>query len=367
MTLKTTYNATISLLTPLHIGSGAELRRDYDYVTHGRQTWMMDADAFLEDIYWKDGKFDDRIIGRPASELLQPTDFQPDSRYFRYVIPGVPKAEGHGAVVREQLKDVFDRPYLPGSSIKGALRTVLMWHGFQAMKQRLDVGVLSGSRSWAAQPIEREILGRNPNYDLLRALQVADSAPQTQNRLQLVNAKVFTGSEKTGAPIELEAIRSDTAFKTTFTIDEYLHSESAERTLKFGNRWSWLTELPEIARRHAIERTRAEMQWYRERKYDQVAAFYGQMFEALRSGALGQNSFIIQIGWGGGWAAKTIGSPLQSDTTAWERLLNDKRLSPSRFRRRAGDAFPKSRRSVTVNDKPVAPFGWCIVEMAQTI
>ena len=79
MTLKTTYNATISLLTPLHIGSGAELRRDYDYVTHGRQTWMMDADAFLEDIYWKDGKFDDRIIGRPASELLQPTDFQPDS------------------------------------------------------------------------------------------------------------------------------------------------------------------------------------------------------------------------------------------------------------------------------------------------
>lgn len=362
MNLKTVYDVSISLLTPLHIGSGAELRRDYDYVTHNGRTWVMNAEAFLEAIYWQDGNFDERIIGRPASELLQPQDFRLDSNYFRYVLPGTPRSAGHGAVLREQYKTVNDEPYIPGSSFKGALRTVLAWHGFQEQEMKLDVSNLRGSRSWAGQTLERDIFGRNPNYDLLRGLQVADSQPQSAERLQIVNAQVVTQGDKLGSPIELEAVRSDTTFHTTLTIDEHLHSELAERQLKFGEKWNWLADLPAITRAYSLERVQAEQEWFKP-KYPQIAGFYGQLASALKGGGVGGQSFILHIGWGGGWQGKTIGKPLQQDTDEWERLLNDKRLSPARFKRRRGDAFPKSRRAVIAQNKPVAPLGWCLVEM----
>ena len=364
MNLKTTYTATISLLTPLHIGSGAELQQAYDYVVRGGKTWIIHSDNMLDRFVDDKGNFDERILGRPADELLEPGDFQPGSKAFRYVLPGTPRSRQRGAVIREQYKDAHDQPYIPGSSLKGALRTALAWHGFQVTGQTLDVDKLGYSRSWAGQRVERKLFGRDPNHDLLRALQVADSEPQKQDRLQIVNAQVFTGGDRPGAPIELEAVRSDTVFTTTIAIDEYQHSEHAEQALKHGERWNWLTHLVQIAQQYGLERTGQEMAWFQKRRYNQVAGFYGQLSQALKGG-LGENRFLLQVGWGGGWGGKTIGRPLQQDRQAWERLLGHKRLSPARMRRASGSEFPKSRRAVAVNDRPVAPLGWCLVELTE--
>ncbi len=361
MDLKTRFNVTISTLTPLHIGNGQELLRDYDYATHQGKTWVLNADAFLAHLQRPDGSFDDRILGRPGAELLDAKDFRLDSEFFRYILPGQPRSQSHGAALQAQYKDAFDKPYIPGSSLKGALRTVLAWYGFQQKGMRLNVQDLRGSRSWAGQGYERKIFGKDPNYDLLRALQVADSANVGADRLQIVNAQVFTGSEKTGAPIELEAVRSDTVFKTTITVDDYLHSDTAEKVLRFGKRWQWLEDLPEIARQYGRETIAAEIEWYRTRNYSHVATFYQRLLNVIERGGLGKNSFFAQIGWGGGWPSKTIGQPLQADKRAWEDLLGNKRLSPARFRRQRGDVFPKSRRAVAVQGQPAAPLGWCLI------
>lgn len=362
--MKKVYDVTISLLTPLHIGSGAELQKEFDYVVRAGKTWVIHSDEMLGRFVDASGQFDERIIGRPASELLEMSDYQDDSPVFRYVMQGMPRSDQQGAALVAQFKDVQDRPFLPGSSVKGALRTVLAWHGFQEKNLSLDVNQLRGNARWVGQTYERAIFGRNPNYDLLRALHVADSDPQPQDRLQLVNAQVFTGGDKPGAPIELEAVRSDTEFRTRIVVDEFQHRDAAERVLKHGDRWNWLENLVEIAQAHGLERTRTEMQWYQQRRYNQVAGFYAQLQQALRGG-LGPNRFLLQIGWGGGWGSKTIGAPLKQDQQAWERLLGDRRLSPARMKRSRGSEFPKSRRAVSVNETPAAPLGWCIVEMGE--
>lgn len=361
--MKTVFDVSISLLTPLHIGSGKELLRDYDYVTYGGRTWVIQPDTMLEFFQKPDGSFDERLLGRPAAELLMAKDFDLENKQklFRYILPGQPRAQGHGAVLREQYKDAFDRPYIPGSSLKGALRTLLAWHGFQERKLRLNVDNIRAGRSWAGQALEREIFGADPNRDLLRGLQVADSEPVAAERLQIINAQVVTGSEQMGAPIEVEAVRGDTVFTTTVMLDEFLHSPAAEQQLHFGERWNWLEQIPEIARAWGIEHLRRERDWFRQRKYEVVSRLYHQMVNAL--GKLPSSQFFLQIGWGGGWNNKTIGYLLQTDDKAWERLLGDKRLSPARFRRRPGDPFPKSRRVVTANRQVAAPLGWCLVEM----
>ncbi len=365
MKLKQRYAATITLLAPLHIGSGRELLRDYDYVTHGGKTWVIDSAAMLDRFVDAQGNFDGRIVGRPAAELLQDNDFVPGSAIFRYVLPGQPRAQGPGAVLREQYKDGQNRPYIPGSSLKGSLRTILLWHGYRSAGLRLEVNALTDSHSWAAQPIERRVFGPDPNHDLLRGLLVADSQPQTASTLRIANAQVVTGSEKMGSPVEVEAVWTDTVFGTTLTIDQFLHEERAERELRYGARWGWLTTLPEIARAWGAERLRQERDWFHARKYNQVAGLYHQMLGILTANRLAPNQFFANLGWGGGWGGKTVGAPLQADAREWERLLGDKRRSPARFRRREGDAFPKSRRVLVQGGQVVAPFGWCLVELKE--
>ncbi len=366
MNLKQRYELTISLLAPLHIGSGRELLRDFDYVTHGGKTWVIRPEGMLDAFVDSEGNLDERIIGRPARELLTSRDYDPANKsLFRYVLPGQPRTQGSGAVLREQYKDAFDRPYIPGSSIKGSLRTILAWHGFQVQKMALNVGELQGGRSWAAQPMERRIFGRDPNHDLLRALQVSDSVPQPQETLRIVNAQVVTGSEKPGSPIEMEAVRSDTIFHAMLTVDEFLRSDQAEPELRMGGRWSWLNDLPALGRAWAEQHLERERNWFRQRKYDAVGRLYHQMLGLLKTNKLAANQFFMQIGWGGGWESKTLGNVLRAESGQWERLLGDKRLSPARFKRKTGDPFPKSRRVVVVNEQPVAPLGWCLVEMRE--
>lgn len=365
MTLKRIFEVDVTLLSPLHIGSGKELLRDYDYVTHGGKTWVINPEAMLEHFQRPDGSFDERLIGRPASELLQGEDFQANSRIFRYVLPGQPRSPEKGAVLREQYKDVFELPYLPGSSLKGALRAVLAWHGFQEKKLALKTSDLQSGRSWVGQVYERQIFGSNPNFDLLRALQVADSQTAARESLRIINAQVVTGSEKFGTPIEVEAIWTDTTLTTTITLDNYLHSANAEKTLRFADSWSWLEDLPALGRKWATDQLQREREWFRTRNYEGISQLYGQMLALLERNRLKPHQFFLQIGWGGGWQEKTIGYPLQSNKSEWEKLLNDKRLSPARFRRREGDVFPKSRRVVMINRQVAAPLGWCLVEMKE--
>lgn len=360
--LKQSYAVTITLLSPLHIGSGRELMLDYDYVTYGGKTWVIDAATLLERFVNDQGELVPGILGQPADQLLVAKDFVEGSKIFRYVLPGQPRAQGSGAVLREQYKDGRDQPYIPGSTFKGSLRTMLLWHGFTEAKLGLNVNTLTDSRSWAAQPYERKLFGSDPNHDLLRGLLVADSKPQPKGKLRIANAQVVTGSEKMGSPVELEAVWTDTVFETTLTIDSYLRDQ---RDLRFGDNWSWLTGLPAIARAWGTEHLRRERDWFHKRKYSHVAGLYHQMLGILTGNRLAPNQFFANLGWGGGWGVKTIGAPLQANAAEWERLLNDKRRSPARFRRREGDAFPKSRRVLVQAGQVVAPFGWCLVELKE--
>lgn len=362
--LKRSFTATITLLSPLHIGSGRELQRDFDYVTRNGKTWVIDAPALLERVVDANGRLREDLLGAPASQLLDDADYADEnSPVFRYVLKGEPRSREHGAVVREMYKDAFDRPYIPGSSLKGSLRTILAWHGFTQRNLRLDVGRLGQSRSWAGQPIERALFGQNPNSDLLRGLLVADSEPQAPATLHLANAQVVMGSDRFGSPVEVEAVWTNTVFKTRLTLDAYLSSPAVAQQLGFGANRQWLTGLPAIARDWAADYLKREREWFRSRGHVRVDQLYTQMLSILAANKLGANQFFANLGWGGGWSVKTIGEPLKADKKQWEALLSDRNLKPARIRRREGDDFPKSRRAYVSGNKVVAPFGWCLVEL----
>jgi len=361
------YCVKVTTLTPLHIGSGRDLLHEYDYALANGQTWRINEAALLDAQPLDDPKMADQLARTPPARLLRPVDFKPESSNFRYVIKGMPRAQGEGAQVREQIKDLYDRPYLPGSSLKGALRTALGWQLWADRRVRPEARRLGRSRQWAAQDYEHELFGPNPNRDLLRALQVSDSAVVGPDRLMLANARVVGRGGKLGSPIEIEAIRPDTRLELTLKIDLALFSDWARQAglqLIGGER---LAHLPEVVRAYNLARLPQEEAWYGAIPGAQrVAGFYTQ----LRSARFGPGKFLLQIGWGAGWHSKTFGTHLQSDTAFMERIIGDYRLA--RGSRKPNDPFPKSRRvavafsrdaSGLTSETPALPFGWVVVEM----
>jgi CRISPR-associated protein Csm5 len=368
------YDATVSLLTPLHIGSGRDLLHEYDYAIYGGRTWRINEDALLDAQDVDDPVLAERLARTAPAQLLRAEDFRPDASLFRYVIRGTPRSKAEGAQVREQLKNSYDHPYLPGTSLKGAIRTALAWYAWAELGLRPERSKLGRRSKFAAQDYERQIFGRNPNQDLLRALHVGDSDPLGPDRLMLVNARVLHRSGQAASPIEMEAIRPDTVFRLTLKLDEALFSEWARQRDLHLRGGDWLRQLAAVVQAHTADRLAREADWFTGVDGAQrILGFYQQ----LRQVKLPGGAFLLQLGWGTGWEDKTLGSRLQADRSFIEGILASSReggFGLARGRRRPGDPFPKSRRVVVqvqrghadqIDERPISPLGWVLVEMQQ--
>ncbi len=362
-----TYHLTVSLITPLHIGNGVELLNRYDYAVYKGLTWRLNEAAILDVQDIDDPKMAEMLAKTPPADLLKTSDYSPESPFFRYVIKGEPRSKKEGAQIREYIKTFTDQPYLPGSSLKGALRTALGWYSWEKRKLKPELSKLNRNRQWAAQYYEKEIFGPDPNRDLLRALQVSDSAPVSVDSLILINVSVLNRGGSLGSPIEAEAVRPNTQFELTLKIDQQLYSEWAKKHELHLRTPTLLEQLPQVVNAHAEKRIEKELAWLQKIPSAQRAAsFYQRLLNTKVEG----NRFLTQIGWGSGWGGKTFGTHLQDDRKFMEGLIKNYRLA--RGQRNPGDPFPKSRRlAMMISESPdgkhletpASPLGWVLVEM----
>lgn len=367
--MKTIYDLELSLLTPLHIGSGDTLTLGFDYTVHDKKTWIIDTEAFAAHVLdAEDDRFNQLLQQVAPARLLQTDDFTKAPHIFRYVLPGTPHKGEMGVEVKAHIKDVYDQPYIPGSSLKGALRTAIFREAFRDDGQYLQPRDLGNKRPWAAQSLEQELLtttsnrGRAPNYDVLRALHLADTTPAPTNRLFLAKARVF-GHRKTGPPINLECLLADTVLKATMTIDEYLFTDNqAQRKLRFGEQRSWLNNLPGLINDQTQQRLQQEHRFYQQRGQSQAGRFYNQLAGLIEG--LPDNRFLLQIGWGGGWDSKTLSYLLPTQTR--DNIVDRYNLARNHFV--PGETpFPRTRRAIgrgrQEDIQPTMPLGWVLVEM----
>ncbi|GAB4532386.1 MAG: hypothetical protein Kow0063_12890 [Anaerolineae bacterium] len=375
--LHTRLRAEIAVLSPLHVGSGMKLQRNFDWLARDGRVYVVNHQALFEVVLARVEAEAGEDVTMLTTHLMQMTladlleagwltwgDLESgDGALVRYAFRGQPAMNE----IDEQIKDAYDRPYLPGSSLKGVLRTLLAWGIYRETKRRPDLRRLRPQRSWAAQPLERAILGRDPNHDLLRALRVEDSQPLPFEALGLERVNVFPTACYGGGPgldLDVEAIRPGSQIVTVLTIDEYGFQEGVAAQLGWQEGRDWLERLPALAREHARQRLLEEAEYFKAKKGPGGALrFYDELINTWAG--LGEDEFIVQIGWGGGWDSKTLGSHLKADRQAFERLLQDKnyRLLRKGVRRQPGDPFPGSRRLAVRGRGPALPMGWVKVSI----
>lgn len=370
---------TLEVVSPVLIATGDDLYKNKDYVTTSNTTWVLDHDAIYEALLSDGDEYKDALLALDPGTLLQERvglgrgQWTPELPYFRYVLPtSVRKGN-----LLECIKDAFDRPYIPGSSIKGALRTLLMWYAYTDQNELPDIALenLGDEAKTAASLLERSVFVASEvpanheasNYDILRSLRVSDShlVSHENASLDAYKVKVFLPKNETkNFDIWIEAITPGTELVAEVSVEEYGFTfQKAASELGWNSLGLSLrnNELIEAARFYGRKRLLAEGQYHRNSLNQQITMrLYADLLKLYVENKLEQNEWLMQIGWGTGWEAHTLGNLIRDQGEAdMGRLVNTYQMMGKGKRFRRGQPFPKTRKLIVDGSgAPTMPLGW---------
>lgn len=373
------HHLEIETLTPVAIGAGGPpLRADLDFVAEGDRLWIIDreraaAEVLSDDELAKAGRLELDLHAR-----LQPADYP---RLARYSV----QLKAHAEAVRELVRvvrDVHGRPYLPGSSIKGALRTALGWALLGEPGRTLsdaDFPFLSarGSRPPAPKAFDdraeqrrfapRAREGKWPNYDLLRALHIADSAPLAADALCAYTVVIATArggtldeASRAGTGLTVEALPPGIRATTTVTVDQRVLG-AEELGLRAFAGWFGPEALCQRLNARAQELIQRERAWYLKLRNAQALTHF---YTALGQRRLAANEALLPLGWGTGWRGKTWDDRLEAYPN-WQHVYQAGGLGrvPGGSGRVPHQEFPRSRRVVKEAGVLSQPMGWALIRL----
>ena len=418
----------IEVVSPVHIGSGDTIS-PIEYVV-GDKFYRADMDRLFEDErfdregFIEDAKAGSLYLGEFNSELAKehvrygldiPISVKNDLCKIVYF----PSGE-----IREFIK-TKDLPYIPGSSIKGAVRTAILWKALtkdlRILEDAKDIIRTQGkvNPKKADEKIEKMVFGKNPNYDILRALQVSDSKITAMNDLELSKVvilsdtkegygwKTFRGRRSfvvpnydDATPIFIEALKPKRVLTGTIKIDNWLlrgEEEKVAKELGFNGKQYLVEDITLNCNVFAEDFITGEITFferYRGGALREVIEFYKTLREELNK--LSENELMLHISWGSGWRGMTVGElfdvkmlrvnfDLGKNIKKWFCKRCNSQLVKERADNRYYDycprcrkhlrrneqyqkmkmiwPFPKTRRIVFEERKPKYPLGWVKIKI----
>ena len=373
----------LQTLTPVHIGSGKTLSHIDGCYANGRW-YRIDLD---------------RVLAHPSTDLNALTSemalrgFRWE-RYLRQHGSDLSELSAYSLLcpqspeeveIREAIKTAGDRPFIPGSTLKGAIRTSLLGEvlnennniyreSLSQLETLIDQGARGNPRrEQPARRIEGLAFGKDPNRDLLRALQVSDTMPLDSGSLEIgmvwtvtlnqndrLVQKIDRGQEYKNF---VQQIQHGQNLTFTLKIDELLFREREKARLGFSDaQKEILQDIAEVCRSDADALMQSEQDFFDYYNLSEIANFYDKLIGL--NNTLPEGAFLLQIGWGTGYHANTITSLFTNDEESPEDLQMDLRerfrLGESRSQRGNYDEreFPKTRRILYRGQNPIAPLGW---------
>ncbi len=373
----------LQTLTPVHIGSGETLNQIDGYYANGRW-YRIDLDRVLRhpstDLNALTSEMSQR--GFRWTEHLSRQNMDPSElSAYSLACPQSPEE----VEIREAIKTVDNRPYIPGSTLKGAIRTALLGdilskneEVFDENNQRfiniVDQAPRGNPRTeYPAQQIERSVFGKDPNHDLFRALHVSDTAPLESDALEIGTAWTVTLNSDDqlvqkidrGRPYKnfVQQIRAEQRLTFTLKTDELLFREAEKNRLDFKDfQEQSLRTIAEACSSLASDILATELEFFDIYDLDEIAQLYMKL-EDLNND-LENDAFLLQIGWGTGYHANTITGVFANNFNPhqemWMKLRKRFQLGESRSRRGQYDKreFPKTRRVLYRGRNPISTLGW---------
>lgn len=270
-------------------------------------------------------------------------------------------------------------PYLPGSALKGALRTGMLFERWrQTLPERLRTAEQERSSRRQSEALEQEALGA-AGASLMRAIKISDSQPVAAAAFQVYLLRVATLEPRPGGRFELAWKQAPRGSVEGRRVEEStpLFAEMAVPGTVFEGEWRENTYLqqpevwralgwaepPDTAAILAAANAYAAGLLEIHRQYASWAGLplVSRSLEEIRARlpADGRRACLVAIGWGSGLLAKS--GWLETDAEAYRRALAQSPLYSRAIR--TGLPFPKTRRIVFLDNQPATLPGWALLEI----
>jgi len=272
-------------------------------------------------------------------------------------------------------------PYVPGSAIKGALRTGMLFSVLTDGVLRDLVGNIRPERPSRrpSEPAEEQLIGTGGD-SRTRVFSVADSAPVDYSRFKiyLLRTAVLVGRGKDqyslgwkqsprgaadgrkpqdSTPIFAEMAPSGSAFEGTWQEKAFFDSPEIRRVLG----WRQTVEKEKVfsaANDYAAALLTLHKS-YAERTGMQLLSKTLDEIEARLADARNSGACLLSLGWGGGLIGKSAW--LDTANEDYRQILKSVAVYNNPLA--SGLPFPKTRRIIFLNDQPASLPGWARFEI----
>lgn len=342
------FNLKLITISPVHIGCQETLSPYSDYIYKDEKIHIIDEDKLIE--FFKSSTNIDNIIdeymgtikGQASSSITKRHNLED---FFEKYGLKLEDFTAHSIPCNAVIKQSIDRmtntsgrPYIPGSTIKGAIRTSLLYH------HTLEEGLS-----------EDRIFGKF-DKDVLKNLLISDTNPGTIDDLVVLKTVRYNLSKKKAdIPVIYESVKKGTEFKFNIKTKEvedkrfnYLNSDSIATLFEKINKFSKAT----------VERDLRVLESNSTPEINEIVSFYHQLKKEINIAESNNNTAIFRIGRGKTYFDNTIGIGLSDNELKQiiKRMGIGKRKTNPNF-------FPKTRTAVGDNDIYSQVLGWVKISL----
>ena len=344
----------IQTLSPVHIGSGRDLTINTEFVKFQVDGYtilsVIDEEKTLRiigeenidnwiNLIQRDGDLKEELL------LKRKPNLKPDDIAKRniYVFAN---DFSRNKTLKEQMHNGQNSAYIPGSSIKGAIRTAVVAE--LAIKNKLIAkkNLKDLKNRFNGQLIEKELFGKDPNSDVFRFLQVGDAYfgeyETIAKKSEVINLQGNGWRFKEGSSSLIECIKPDidnVFFNMKINFELLVLNKVKSEFLSYKKLFS-------IINSHTKRLLREEIEFWEKQNNIRFDAFeqYIQNLKDLKKIAdnCNEKEAVLRIGFGSGWSFIT------GDWATDEEIMNDydysKFLSIVRHKKYPDHIpFPKTR------------------------
>lgn len=363
--MSNTIQLNIQTLTPLHIGSGRELGHNFDYLKFGNEMAVTDSEKIL-------GILGEDKISQWVNAIDQGENILPLLKRYKPALQATDIAQRIIKVIdtvtdkpiKEQLHlGAPLRPILPGSSIKGSIRTALLtqliYENPKFVQVPANLGKQRGDKfnykdaaimaNYIA-PNERSKFQPEPRTDLFRLLRIGDAYfdAQTcvvQNNIINQFGKSWGIREREISYWECIPQKAQSQFSLQIPND-LITQMRKERKLHAKSDYLTPANLMATINQHTLELIDAEIQfWEAEDNPLAIGDYLDLIDDVYKIGEKcnTQHECIMRVGAANGWDFMT-GAWAKSDSTLsnneWTNLKRSLRRKPYSD----NVPFPKTRK-----------------------
>ncbi len=347
----------IETITAVHIGSGETLYNGNDFVvgvdSEGYDVVsVIDPRKVMELIGTEDVQSWVTSIERKESTGEVVERFSPKSTiedYSKRILENCAEIKPTDTL-KEFIHNGMGKPYIPGSSIKGAIRSAVLASLAQESKQPIT----NKNGSLSASMTESYYFGKDPNHDVFRFLQVGDAHfgenYEVVVKMVNLNERIRKGYWDESKPQLIEVLGEEDEATFNMSINQHLINATRGKVHAIPDCFSDLTTLFQTINAHTKNLLEDEIAYWANRQDDDSSDKTTLYIKRIKTILLkvesctDGKSCILRVGHGSGWRFIT-GAWTENREDFYEVIVP--RTRPKDKEMYSNYEFPKSRRVST--------------------